>query len=257
VFAVRRVLVFTGIGAAVLLSGIRVQAGLIEYWDFNGSTVGSEGTDVSWLADSDPPQFESGGLLLSDQLDGSSEVYRYGQEYNALNSTNFAFKIRIDEFDHSSPDARDTRYILTGSNDENVFDLRFVTLKKDPMKTRLVLFDPSGSRHVIGTVTEIPTGGPIEFGINIDFVKNEYTVLSSQWVKTPKQTTFSYDMTTVAVQGLKFEIDGSAPGDYELINGIALGNNISYDSLPVPEPYAVSLVCLAGLGTIFTRRLLT
>jgi hypothetical protein len=233
---------------ASILAATNAQAELFEHWDFNNTTVGSQGTDLDWLAGEDPPVYTNGSLRWGN-TSGTSPAFNLARNVSATTDSSFVFGIRLNDFDHSGGEGRDSLFSLLDDTGSTILSLKLVTVKKGTQRTRLVV-DPGANR--IGYVSDgpLPENGPLTFGIELDFINNQYTVFSDHWTSKVNTPT-PYDLSNTTIGSFRFATQGASAGQYDLIDAIAVGTDIS----PIPEAESASLILIISGLSLFTRRL--
>jgi hypothetical protein len=239
----------TILAITTVLAITTAQAEIFEQWDFNNTTIGSQGTDLAWLAGGEPPVYTNGSLRWGSTT-AASPAYNLVRNASAATDNNFVFRIRLSDFDHSGGDGRDSLFTLLDDAGSTILSLKLVTVKKGTQRTRLVV-DPGA--HRVGYVSDgpLPENGPLEFGIELDFINNQYTVFSDYWTSSQFQNPKSYDFSNTTVSGFRFGTEGASTSHYDMIDQITIGTGTA-----IPEATSASLILLGSGAFLATRRML-
>jgi hypothetical protein len=160
------------------------QNNIIEEWNFTedgsglASKLSEKGTDTGFFADDPVPS--DGGLTVS-QAQGFPADLNFGTTYNDANTRQLIMSVTLSSFDFSAGTTNDAfgiRFRFDNPPNNANTTIGELAFRKQDGTGSIVL---AGSGLPVGVALKSESGGPITYGLTLDFVADTYTY----WIGTP------------------------------------------------------------------------
>lgn len=228
-------------------------ATVIQEWNFTGGSLLSEtGQSAGDFFSNGGANPDTSGNDWYNITHGAQNMPAWlGTDLSAANADQVVISVTLNHFDFSASGDQD--FSVIPMSDDWTWQGRTI-LNATDAGTRTMLQGSVGPSWISGgvAVDGTVTGGPITYGMTLDFVANETTL----WIGSPESgsetweqdwgRTASQDLSGVTISGLNFYIENHLAGDSFGVDQIKVE--------VIPEPATLGLVTAVGIGAIAIRR---